>query len=625
MKHQITIILTWILGAASLATPGIAQDPNFKYQAQPSKQSAVVSPVSLGDDPPANDNFANALPIVIANGTGSVITNNIHATKEPGEPNHAENAGGGSVWFSITPTATTAMRINTVDTTFDTLLAVYTGNSVNGLQLIGHNDDCNSTCGGASTVDLMLNAGTTYYIAVDAYSDGGVFGQGGFKIALLESVPPFSDDLAWAYDLGSSHGGSIAGTNYNATRQVEEPEHVNSNYPGARSVWYKWKPSATFGASFELTESFDAQIAVYRSPTATPTFSQLTRVAWNVDSQNGESYSQYRVRFMAEAGQFYFIAVAGHSQNPHEGDAGNFQLKFRPGKMTYSMQLNPRSRRSAISVFRPSEGNWYSMPSLGSSAYGIRHWGLNGDNPFAADFDGDGECEYAVVRNNNGLKEWYVYTGLVPMIFHWGIDSDKVVVGDFDGDSRADAAVIRTTAQGYVWYVRQSLTGAMRTFVFGTTGDKPVLGDFDGDGRTEVAVVRNTQSGLVWYLLNSGSNNYGGFSAFQFGVSPDIPAVEDFDGDGKTDVAVFRPSTGVWYILQSGTDQVRIDAFGVVGDKPQPADYNGDGKADLAVFRPANSTWYIAKPAGVPAQNFHAIPWGTSTDIPVSSTVSLTQ
>lgn len=145
-------------------------------------------PQALAQAP--NDNFTNAwllcsVPCPMATTNGS----NTGTSKETGEPNHAGNQGGRSVWFNWTAPVSSLVQIHTVGSSFNTLLAVYTGTNVNALTVLAANNDFPNLPGGASLVQFIASAGTTYRIVVDAFRAGGFFPPaGGQYVLTLETV-----------------------------------------------------------------------------------------------------------------------------------------------------------------------------------------------------------------------------------------------------------------------------------------------------------------------------------------------------------------------------------------------------------------------------------------------------
>src|SRR5262249_38683458 len=155
------------------------------------------------------------------------------ATKQAQEPNHGGNAGGRSVWYKWTAPVTGEAVVDTMGSSFDTLLAVYTGNAINSLVLVAESDDFTPQSP-FGRVTFNAVAGTTYQIAVDGYNDGtGTFTG---SIALhysLFGTAPANDNFANAVVLTGSEG-QVSGRSHMATVEAGEPLKAGS--AGGRSV-----------------------------------------------------------------------------------------------------------------------------------------------------------------------------------------------------------------------------------------------------------------------------------------------------------------------------------------------------------------------------------------------------
>ncbi|MBM3832140.1 MAG: hypothetical protein FJ403_02460 [Verrucomicrobia bacterium] len=246
---------------------------------------------------PSNDIFTNR---VVLTGTNiTVISHNLEATAQTGEPRHAGNPPAKSVWWSWTAPSAGRVSISTQGSDFDTVLAVYSGAALTSLVEVASDDQ--SGINNTSKLAFNSAAGVTYHIAVDGFSEA----TGNIRLSLAVGAAislPANDNFAQSAAL-TGRSVTINGSNENATAEASEPAHTGLR--AQSSVWWKWTAPDTGGVTVDTAGSdFDTLLGVYTGRS----LSELVAVASNDD--DGALFTS-RTSFSATRNVVYYIAVDG--------------------------------------------------------------------------------------------------------------------------------------------------------------------------------------------------------------------------------------------------------------------------------------------------------------------------
>jgi len=228
-----------------------------------------------------NDHFANATTLV--SNEGSVDGNNILATREFGEPLHAGNQGGRSVWYTFTAPKDGVLTLDTAGSAFDTVIAAYLGERLGELASQGSNDDANPGSG-FSHLEQAVRQGNTLRIALDGFA-----GQSGdFKLK-YSFVPKALRQLT----VGSGLGG---GVDLESGLYADGASISVTATPDDRHDFVSWSGTKTsYAPRLAFTISEDTTItANFQGKRYTDDFESgdLKHLAWQGSVDSGWSVTQ---------------------------------------------------------------------------------------------------------------------------------------------------------------------------------------------------------------------------------------------------------------------------------------------------------------------------------------------
>ena len=351
---------------------------------------------------PANDHFANAVPL--ATGEGSMAVELLRATPESGEPALRSDYGRplGSLWYEWTAPSTDLVRFSVASTSrasMDAYLDVYRGSRIASLDHIVANrrlEVVSVTAEGyplyplprhifADTV-FFAEAGETYRVRV---------AHGGPSVPLVlrwrQGPRPGNDDFL-AAEVLSGPEGSVDGTNAGATLESGE-----SSGPLAATTWYRWTAPEDGSWRFEIDTRHLLRVAAFTG----------TNVA-NLRLVSG--FPANTASFTARSGDEYRIAVA--SRDAHVS-GGSYGVSWE--KVEWS----------------PDSGDHFAEAGISEVDFSL------GDHTVEP-----GEPEASGVRTR-----WWSWTAPGTGRFTWKLDSiwTELTVAAFSGDALENLQLLGST------------------------------------------------------------------------------------------------------------------------------------------------------------------------------------
>lgn len=332
-----------------------------------------------GGSPVRADGFDSSTEI--SGVSGQSEGSNVGADKESGEPDHADNSGGASVWWTWTAPMTGSVTADTRGSEFDTLLAVYTGDSVDGLVEVTSNDDASSG-GRQSEVGFRAQQHQTYHIAVDGF--GGESGTIVLNWRLESTASPLRVEVF-------------------ENPEPRKPSYVIAGRNGSLQYW-KTSDGAVHQMLYESADGTASARVFYDEATGLPRL-VLDQVSgnWMLIRENGDFVDfwlydgdgNYQSGFSVfeDAGEFYYAEIVGlpvYAGKEIIGQlypasaswSGHFSLQVEWGDLTNIQRVPPEIAALMTNLVRPVTDQQESAipdssrPSLAARQKPARYSGL---------------------------------------------------------------------------------------------------------------------------------------------------------------------------------------------------------------------------------------------------------
>jgi hypothetical protein len=390
-----------------------------------------------------NDDFANRFDI-----SGSLpyddaqVQNNYAATTESGEPTPTGcgvTSVGRSAWFTFTPSSTGKFWLDTAQSNFDTVMAVYTGSTLDNLTQVACDND-----GGfnhTSFLELTLNSGTTYQIMVG--SKGSAYGNLKFHVAPSSYVPPTPPNPPTPRPAPLPAATSHIGLYQNGIWLLSNT--LNSGNPDLAFIFGAQEPGWT-----PLVGDWDGDL------NQVDTIGLYRNGVFLLRDTNGGGFADKGFLFgPQEAG---WTPVAGDWNGDRSSSVGVYQ-----NGVFLLTNTNDNGAAEIRFTFGPQEPGW--TPLVGDwNGDGIDTVGVYKDGMFLltdTNAAGSGDIRFSVDLGSAGLAGW------LP------------VVGDWDKDGSDSIGLYKDG----VWWLRNSNSPGFADLIvrFGPTesGWQPVSGRWD--------------------------------------------------------------------------------------------------------------------------------------------------